>query len=242
MVRRAIGISLAVACVIALAAIPQPVGAAIDHSSVDITGAGTRERGRELGLGLSIRNSATNPELTPEVIDRIVFRSPSIRFNGGARSVATCHSSVPRDGSAARCPRKSKVGSGSVTAILGTPGESAKAFGVLSRVSGKLAVYNYRRRGTEQARLLAVVDSAAPFSSVTINLMFRVTAKGVLEIDIPRLRDLPRPIRKSYPSKTKVVLEKLRVQVNARRERSGRPFIWRRWNHRFQLDAEAVGE
>lgn len=218
-----------------------PANAALSEASLRIGGPGVRIAGREASISLSFLNTSTDPAVTPEVIDRLSFRSRIMRVNGNARSVTTCGARVPKNGDAARCPRGSRIGTGSFAGLLGVPGEPVDKFGALSSVAGKLVLYNYERRGREQARMLAVITSTKPFAGVAINLKLIVSRKGELSVDVPDLAQLPRIIRNAYPKGTRVVLTDLAARIPARRERSGRPFVWLRSLKQVHVDFEAIG-
>ncbi|MBI2691120.1 MAG: hypothetical protein HYX29_04150 [Solirubrobacterales bacterium] len=199
--------------------------AALGRTSVTFGGAGTTIAGREISLKVTATSVAATPSETPDEIARIEVHSPSARFNGDSDSLSVCRARLPTNGDPATCPKSSRVGDGSVAGILGEPGKPADMYGALSLFKGKIRLFNYKPRGGEPARMLAVVTTSKPFRGQSINLVLPVSKDGVVRVDIPTRSKLPPLFRKSYSKQTKLVLTQFSARVIAPRKRSDRPFL-----------------
>lgn len=212
----------------------------VSHAAFKFTGPGIVHAGREIRISGQVTNTSTDPDLTPEVIDRVALSSRTISFNAHADGVATCRARIPDDGNPALCPRRSQVGYGTVAGILGTPGQPADMFGLLSAVAGKYRLYNYKRRRGESARLIAVIETEKPLGGIAVNLKIPVSRHSDIDVDIPRLSQLPSPISAAYPRGTSLVVTKLTVTIDPPRSRRTKPYLWVRTPRRLGMTFEAI--
>lgn len=234
--------SLTLMVAIALALAPARAIALPDTMTYRITGPGTVDAGREVRVSVSITNSSVDPTVTPTVINSLSFASRSIGFNGNTDSVATCHAKIPNNGERPLCPRRSLVGNGEVNGILGTTGQPVDTFGALSYVVGRFKLYNYKRRGREAARLVAVIETVRPLAGFWINLQIPISRDGEIDVDVPELAQLPTFISASYPLGTRLVLTKLSARIDPPRRRHSKPFVWLRRPGSVGMSIQAISE
>lgn len=224
--RRALRFALVLSLVaVATAVAISPAQAAISKASISVKGPGGKKIGREVTARTEVRNTSVNPAITPERLGKMILTSRVARFNSRAHRISRCSAKLPNDGNRARCPSRSQVGSGSFTGIFGQPFMSAAMLGVLGPVSGSIKIYNYKKRSSEQARLLAVMRISKPLAGVSINLIVPVTKSGKMTIDVPDVPEMPPAIPAALPLGTHFVLTKLYAKINSRKERRGRPFL-----------------
>ncbi|MBI4898110.1 MAG: hypothetical protein HY827_07060 [Actinobacteria bacterium] len=210
--------------------------------SYRIYGPGTSDPDREVKMTMSITNTENDPAITPMMINRLQFESRTLRFNGSAKGLDVCTVKVPNNGDPARCPRRSLVGRGTVSGVLGTPGKPRDGFGALSYAAGHFRLYNYRRRGGESARMVAVIDTSKPFAGYSINLSIPISRTGEIDVRVPELRELPAFISASYPLDTRLVITDLTVKLEPPRARGGKPFVWLRRPGSMAMNFRAICE
>lgn len=219
-----------------------PAQAAISKAAINVKGPGGKKIGREVRARAEIRNTSVNPAVTPERLGKLVLTSRVARFNSKAHRVRRCSAKLYNDGRAARCPSRSKVGSGSFTGIFGQPFMSAAMLGVLAPVSGSIRLYNYKTHSHEQARLLAVMRIRKPLAGVSINLIVPVTRSGKMTIDVPDVAEMPPAIPAALPLGTHFILTKLTAKIDSRKERRGRPFLSLKTTKRIDIRLQAMFE
>lgn len=217
-------------------------GGTVSHASFKFSGPGIIHAGREIKVSGLVTHNATDPAVTPEVIDRVALSSRTVSFNAHADGVATCRGRIPDDGTPALCPRRSLVGYGTVAGILGTPGQPVDKFGLLSSVAGKYKLYNYKRRRGESARMIAVIKTEKPLGGIAVNLKIPVSRRSEIDVDIPRMSQLPSPISAAYPQGTSLVVTKLTVTIDAPRSRQTKPYVWVRTPRRLGMTFEVITE
>lgn len=203
----------------------EAAGAAVGKQYVSVRGPGGKKIGREVSAKVEVTNTSANASLTPERLNTIVLTSRAARFNSRAHRVSRCSAKLPNDGRAARCPSKSKIGSGSFKGIFGQPFAPINSLGVLSPVSGSIRLYNYKTHSGEQARILAVMRTSKPIAGVSINLIVPVTKSGKITINVPDVAGMPPAIPAALPAGSRFILTKMFVKVDSRKERRGRPFL-----------------
>lgn len=233
--------TVALALFVYAASVSPPANAATTGGSIDLSGEGVRKVGRAVTVKVSFTNTATQPGFTPERVDRLLIAVPAIRVRRDAPSVATCRAALPNDGLAANCPKRSRVGGGTFTGIFGTPGQSADSPSGLGITDGKITLYNYKRSGSEQARLAVVVTSSRPLQGVSINFTAAISRAGVLTIDVPDLPQMPPLIQATFPVGQKFVLTSFAITLKGPRQRRGAPFVSMRTNDGLQVSFESVG-
>lgn len=207
-----------------------------------IAGPGLSKAGREVKMSVKYANRATDPAVAPALIDRALISSNSLRFNGAADGVSACAAAIPDDGNPVSCPRRSYVGRGTVTGIIGQPGQPIDLFGSLSPVEGKFKIYNYKRGRGESARMIAVIETTRPIAAFYINLVIPVSRSGVMEVDVPDVAELPSPVDTWYPAGTRLIVTGLSTDLYAPRKRKTKPFMWLRHAKRADVTVRAIGE
>lgn len=233
--------SLAALVVAGSVVLPATASAAISHGSFEFAGPGVQKTGREVSLSVRISNTTTKKSSVPDLINRLKMSSGSLRFNGDAPGLKICSAKLRNDGNAANCPRASKVGHGSISGFLGTPGGPDDSFGALSIFSGKLSLFNYKHSARTPARLLAVITTKKPFAGVAINLVMPINRDHEVIVDLPVLSQLPKLIKNSYPSDTKLVLGRLSATISSPRSRGAKPFMRLRSTRELGMRLEAFG-
>lgn len=221
--RMMLRLSLAFAAALAALVCAQPAVGALSDSIVEISGPGTREQGRAIDAQVTIVNSPTKAGQVPEAISKLTIDAGDLRV--APTAVRRCRATPPSNGDPIDCPADSKVGSGSVAGFLGTPGRSSTEFGSLSAVRGRITVFNLSPdRG--RARVAIQVESARPFRGTAINLTARFSRSGIIEIQTPKLAELPGVIRRSYPADTQLVISRLRLRIGENvRQIGSRPYL-----------------
>lgn len=221
--------------------LPATASGAVSSGGFQLDGQGVQKAGREVGLSVSVLNTATDKSKVPELIRRVKLSSGPLRFNSNAAGLKICTAKLRNDGTAMRCPRASKVGKGMLSGFLGTPGGPVDSFGALSAFSGRFSLFNYKHSARAPARLLVVITTKKPFAGIAINLLVLINRDHDVIVDFPVLSELPKVIRNSYPSDTKLVLGRFAVNVSARRSRGSKPFMWLRTTRELGMKLEAFG-
>lgn len=213
--------------------------AALGTAHITVKGPGGEKVGREVDAKATITNTSANPALTPERLNTILVTSKVARFNSRAHRFKRCSAKLPNDGNPARCPSKSKVGSGSFTGIFGQPFAPVGMLGVLAPVSGSIRIYNYKTRSGEQARLLAVMRMSKPLAGVSYNLIVPVTKKGVMTINVPDVPAMPPAIPAALPAGSRFILTKVYAKIDAKKERRGKPLLWLKTHKSLDIAVQA---
>lgn len=228
-------------CVL-IAALAPSADAATGRAGVKVTGNGVKKAGREVRATLYYTNTNSNVGFAPERVNQILVSSRTMKWNSRARGVPRCGARIPNDGSAPRCSRRSKVGSGRITGIFGQPKQSAILLGVLSPVSGTVTLYNYKPARGNQARLLAVVKTRTPLAGVSINVLVPVSRAGTLTIDVPDVAQMPPAIIAALPPGTRFMLTSLTATVTAKKQRRGKPYVYLRTLKNLNFGVSAIYE
>ncbi len=228
--------TVVVAAAIGTAAMAMPAHAALnDRAYLNVTGSGAKKAGKAVNVGLGMAVSDSNPAIVPARVSEVIVRSRTLKFNARARGLRTCSATLPTNGAAARCPSRSKVGSGKFTAVFGFPGQPIATIDPAKALSsGRIAIYNYRRSSGQQARLLAVITAGKPVN-YTVNLLVPVTRSGVATIVMPDMKDLAPLVRELYPAGTRLVATSFDVKLRAKRQRRGKPFMYLRTLKRLEI-------
>lgn len=228
-------------CVL-IAALAPSADAATGRAGVKVTGNGVKKAGREVRATLYYTNTNSNAGFAPERVNQILVSSRTLKWNSRARGVPRCGARIPNDGSAPRCSRRSKVGSGNVTGIFGQPLQSATLLGVLSPVSGSVTLYNYKPARGNQARLLAVIRTRTPLAGVSINVLVPVSRSGTLTINVPDVAQMPPAIGAALPPGSRFILTSLTASVSAKKQRRGKPYVYLRTLKNLHMNVSATYE
>lgn len=207
--------------------VPAPASAALGAMGVSFSGPGAARSGKTVAVSLQLKNTTVYEGMTPDLVREFGIKATGVSFNAHARGVKICKARIRRDGFETRCPSRSRVGSGRVRAILGTPGAATDLFGPLSQVDGRFKLYNYRRLAGQSARMLAVIETRRPFGGIAISMTLAVDRHGAVTVKVPTLASLPKALAKAYPKSTKIVLTSMKVTIKPRASASGRSFLWR---------------
>lgn len=193
------------------------VGAVASSTTTAFTlaGPGLTEKGSALSAEIEVR-SAGEPGLVPNGIRSVAFGSPSVQFNPNARDLLRCSVKIPRNGQGPECPRQSRIGTGYVRGLIGTPGQSDVEFGPLSKIEGSVELFNYGKRRSGRMKILAVVTSRKPFRGVAFSFIIKSKSTSGFTFRTPLLRDLPPVVRNSYPKEKTVALTSLSVVLSTR--------------------------
>jgi hypothetical protein len=226
---------MATAALSAMALVVPADAALNDRAYLNVTGPGAKRAGKAVNVGLGMAVSDSNPALVPARVSDVIVRSRTLKFNARARGLRTCTASLPTNGAAARCPSRSKVGSGKFKAVFGFPGQPIATIDPAKALSsGRITIYNYKRQSGQQARLLAVITASVPVN-YTVNLPVPVTRSGVATIVMPDMKDLAPIVRDLYPAGTRLVTTSFDAKVRAKSQRRGKPFMYLRTLKRLEI-------
>ncbi len=235
-------IAFAIAAVVMLTFSTVSAKAATGKAGVTVSGAGAKKAKREIRASLTYTNTHVNSAFTPERVTRIQISSRALKWNSRARGVPRCRARIPNNGAAARCSRRSKIGTGRVSGIFGQPGQSASLLGVLAPVRGRITLYNYRPGRGQTARFLAVIRTTKPLAGVSINVLVPVSRRGTITIDVPDVVDMPPAIIAALPAGSRFIMTSLRTKITAKRQRRGRPYAYLRTVKKLDVKIAAFYE
>lgn len=204
-----------------------PALASSVETGFEFYGPGLAKRGAPVTATFSLVNKPDDATRVPEPIRSISLSAPSLRLNPRTRGLGLCRVRINNDGLDPGCPRRSLVGTGSLRGVLGTPGGAADEFGLLSRLEGRIRLYNFRGTRRAPARILIVVQTTKPFRGVFIPVLASASSRARVLLSIPRLKELPDSIGDSYPVGTEFSMTSIRVALNARRSRRTRLLVSR---------------
>ncbi len=194
--------------------------AGVSRFGGQVSGPGMATPGKPVSLGFSLR--AYQPADVPPLrrIKSVALQAPGVSFHPRAKGIRMCGSVNAR-----RCPRMSRVGGGAISGYLATPGGTRTEFGSLSTFKGRLSFYNLRPRGGQTARFLLRLETARPIRGLVMRTVATVNSHRILVVKVPRLKDLPEWIRRSYPRDARVILDRFSARVSSSRRRGVDPFL-----------------
>lgn len=190
------------------------------ETGFEFSGPGITKRGAPVTATFSILREPDSANQVPDRIQSISLSAPSLKLNLTARGLGECRARIKNDGLDPGCPKRSLIGTGSLRGVIGTPGRPADEFGLLSRLEGRIRLYNFRGTRRVRARFLVVVQTTKPFRGVFIPVIANASSTPQVRLAIPRLTELPKVIGSSYPVGTEFSMTSIRVALNDRR--SGR--------------------
>lgn len=198
-----------------------------------------------------VRTALFNGGLVPQRVRRLIVQSNSVRYNrralpeckvifNGQRKVPTRADGITgaeeltyvpaeRNSSAVKkaCPKKSIIGRGNFTAVVGSPGQPYNP-AQAGALEGSIVAYNYRpARGDQFGAVIRLhVDNPVPANQY---LYAGVSKRGVLVADPPARSQIPTNLDASLPA-GEVALTSMDIKLTApkpkrRHGRAGKPIF-----------------